>query len=362
MNNYEKNVLIDMDKNMWLQRNSHYYSEIAWKVLGFNEDGSFDIKNGCYISIGCGSGKLEKSSFEKILEKDDTEKWNAFEKIYSEIYSKKSTNRYSLYRFLFEFKIGDYIVIPGNKTFNVFQIESEVLDYSNIDIIKSIKNAGGDIDKIINNKEDFKYFRKLKPVRLNIPRKGYAEASLRSKLNYRGTMLKLSDDAKVDLINAVKSDKPISLYSSAMDALTSTFLEEIKKIDPNQFERLIQWYFKKINADESIILPKNYSSKIGKEDADIRAKFEDLKIVIYIQAKLYNEESDLKNAIEQIKEYKIKNPFNFEDKDFTKLYWIISTTKNPEKIEVDEDIRIIEGIEFAEMLLKVGLQNIDEPL
>ena len=114
--------------NLWLNKYVIFikFSDIAWKVLGFNADGSFDIKNGCYISIGCRAGKLKKSSFEKILEKDDTEKWNTFEKIYSEIYKKKSTNRYSLYKFLFEFKIGDYIVIPGNKTFNVFQIESEL--------------------------------------------------------------------------------------------------------------------------------------------------------------------------------------------------------------------------------------------
>ncbi len=361
MNLYEKSVKIDKEKRMWLHRNKHY-GDIGWKVLGFDKN-DFSDKNGCYISVGCCSGKLELESFQKIQKSENKKKM--FEDIYyNEVSREKPRVRHFLYKFLFEFEKGDYIVIPSefSSTFSVFQIESDVLDYNNNQVKRSIKIAGENIEKIISEKRDFKYFRKLKPIRINISRRDYARGALSSELKFQGTTKELSEEAKENLINAVEANRPISFYSIAMKSLTTELLKVIETITPEQFESMIEWYFKKIKADEVEILPKNYSNKKGKEDADIKATFENLKLQIYVQAKHYKGKADLKWANNQLKEYKEIKDMSFKDNRYSIIYWIICSAEEANTEVVDENIRVIRGEEFAEMLLKVGLQNIDEAL
>ena len=118
----------------------------------------------------------------------------------------------------------------------------------------------------------------------------------------------------------------------------------------------MQLFFQKIQHGK-----KDYA------DADIVAFFDNIKVAILIQAKHHKGETN-GWAVEQIDNYKkqLEDP-NYEldiDADnYTYIPWVISTcedfsdeAKNKAK---DSKIRLINGKEFAKMILEQGLQNID---
>lgn len=362
MSNYtDKCSNINESANIWMHRCNHY-GKAAWEMLGYDYDSKkFSDENGCYISVGCGSGKWGEEEYNSVKKSED--KWKEFEKHYTT--GSKPRYRHFLYKFFFEFKKDDYIVVPSGGEFHVFQIESDnMLIYGGQDEI--IKKRFDQIGlKLENKDDDFKFFRKVKPIRVQIPRKGYAVGELCSKLKYQGTTLEITDDAAKILKDALRADEPFSIYKS-IDSLKKVLYDEaLNKITPDNLESLIKWYFKKKGADIYDILPKNYSEKVEREDADVLAVFEDLKIRFYVQAKAYKGEVNLNAAQEQLKKY-MEYHVPDTDEKYTDIKWIICLAESEDKIknidEINKEIRVIHGMEFAEMLLNVGLQNIDEAL
>lgn len=371
MNQYKEKVLnIDESANIWMHRCNHY-GDAAWKMLGYNyASKNFTNENGCYISIGCSSGAWTKDDYEKIDFSKD--KWKAFEEKYN---ADKPRYRFSLYRFFFAFQKNDYIVVPSSGEFHVFQIESdEILTYDDEIIQKRFHEIGLDLDTVKKNQDNFKFFRKVIPIRVQIPRKGYAVGELCAKLKFYGTTIEIKDNAAEILKKALKAEKPFSIYDNSSIKMAGILYENaLKKITPDGFENLIAWYFKKKGADVYDILSKNYAQKVETEDTDVMAVFEDLKIRIFVQAKAYlgteNDSVDLSSAIEQINKYEAYHFSEFE-KGYTNIKWIICLAKSNDAIKdfkkitsnTNENIRIINGTEFAEMLLNAGIQNIDEAL
>lgn len=363
MSNYtDKCSNINESANIWMHRCNHY-GKAAWEMLGYDYDSKkFSDENGCYISVGCESGKWSIEEYNSIKNSED--KWKEFEKHYTN--GSKPRYRYFLYKFFFEFKKDDYIVVPSGGEFHVFQIESDdMFTYDGKDEI--IKKRFDQIGlKLENKDDDFKFFRKVKPIRVQIPRKGYAVGELCSKLKYQGTTLEITDTAAEEFKNALKADGPFSIYDRSIEKLKEELYNNaLKKLTPDQLESLISWYFKKKGADIYDILKKNYSDKIEKEDVDVLGIFEDLKLRFFVQAKAYKGNMELTGAKEQIKKY-IEYHVLEKDKKYTDVKWIICLAKSDKEIKdldnMDNDIRVINGMEFAEMLLNVGLQNIDEAL
>lgn len=358
MRNYKEKIN-DYNENakIWLHRCNHYGIK-AWEMLGYNSDNTFSDEYGCYISVGCGSGKWSFEEYNKIKESEN--QWEEFEKHYEKV---KPRYRYFLYKFFFEFKKDDYIVVPGGNEFHVFQIESdEVFTYNNNEIKKRLEKINLN-SKTIND-DDFKFFRKVNPIRVQIPRKGYATGELCSKLKYRGTTLEINNEAADCLRSALYADNPFSLYSNSIQQFKKALFNLLCKINPEQFENLISWYFKKKGADIYDVLPKNYSDKIEKEDADVLAVFEDLKIRFFVQAKSYKGNMDLSNAKNQIEKY-VEYHIDNNKNDYTNVMWIICLAESDDKIQnlnelKNSKIRVINGMDFAEMLLQIGLQNIDD--
>lgn len=352
---------INDSARIWLHRCNHY-GKAAWIMLGYNYDNNaFSDENGCYISVGCGSGTWSVQEYNFI--KNSTDMWKEFEEKYNK---SKPRYRYFLYRFFYEFKKDDYIVIPSSGEFHVFQIESDAMLTYDDQIIKDRFNKIGlNPEEIKQNKHDFKFFRKVKPVRVQIPRKGYAVGELSSKLKYQGTTLEITDNAADLLKNALIADKPFSIYDASIEELKKKLYDNaLTKITPENLESLITWYFKKKGADIYDVLPKNYAEKVADEDADVIAIFEDLKIRIFVQAKAYVGNMNLSNAEEQLKKYMNYHVLDF-NKKYTDIKWIVCLATSDNDIKdsgIIKDIRIINGMEFAEMLLNAGLQNIDEVL
>lgn len=370
MNDYKEKVSnINESANIWMHRCNHY-GKAAWEMLGYDYDSKkFSDENGCYISVGCGSGKWSIEEYDSVKNSED--KWKEFEKHYTT--GSKPIYRHFLYKFFFEFKKDDYIVVPSGGEFHVFQIESDdMLIYGGKDEI--IKKRFDQIGlKLENKDDDFKFFRKVKPIRVQIPRKGYAVGELCSKLKYQGTTLEITDDAAKILKDALRADEPFSIYGRSIKFLTKNLYENaLKNITPDNLESLIAWYFKRKGADVYEVLKKNYSEKVEQEDADVLAIFEDLKIRFFVQAKAYTNKNDKKvnldGAICQLNKYMNYHVIESDEK-YTDLKWIVCLAETNEGIEnydkikeENNDIRFINGMEFAEMLLNVGLQNIDEAL
>lgn len=368
MSNYTKPYTnFNEEANIWMHRCNHY-GEKAWKMLGYNyEENEFSNENECYISIGCGSGSWDENDYNNIKNiSDDKKKWNEFEIKYDG--GKKPRYRYYLYRFFFEFKANDYIVVPSGGEFHVFQIENDdVLTYEDTDILTRFEAIDLSYEEIKNNKYDFKFFRKVRPVRVKIPRKGYATGNLYSKLKYQGTTLEIKAEASTELKKALSAGAPFSIYNTSMKWMARRLYRALTKISPEQFESLIAWYFKKKGADIYDVLPKNHANKVENEDADVLAIFDDIKLRIFVQAKAYTgNKIDLSHAETQIEKYMNLHVLNIKN-EYTNLMWIVCLAKSNDVIEnIDEikakGIRVINGMEFAEMLINVGLQDIDSAL
>lgn len=339
----------EIQGDAWLHRNNHN-GGTAWKVLGFDDNDKFTDplgKGEYYISIGCYSRKLKKESYERIKKQ-----WAEFEKIcFNELYNgERPKYRYSLWRFLFEFKQGDILLVPGkHKDFHVFRIISEKPVMRD-----EIKDQFPNID--FDDKHDFHYFWKVEPVRVNMENSKLADQALSSRMKFRGTTSWLDQNLKESLKTAVTSER-ISLYEAAQEKLCQAFLDKINaKTNDYKFEKLIKWYFLKTGASSAKVLGKNTP---GTQDADVEATFEALRVKVYVQAKKQKYDPQIETARKQIEEYKKNN--HTEDDGYTYLYWVIHASAAEPKFEEETDeIRLINGIEFAGMLLDAGISGIDE--
>lgn len=93
------------------------------------------------------------------------------------------------------------------------------------------------------------------------------------------------------------------------------------------------------------------------------AVFENLKLIIYIQAK-FHKDKDNEWAINQILDYKT-NRESIDD-GYNKIAWVITSadTFNDEakKIAAENEIQLIDGIEFSKMLLNAGINLLNTNL
>lgn len=203
----------------------------------------------------------------------------------------------------------------------------------------------------------------------NLSRKEYADSALTSRLKIRQTNADITDisNSVKQAIESKKKDKPLNFYDDAIEKLIPEMLNQIvDQLNPDKFEILIKKYTEKLGANATV-LSKNQHGKKDYADADVVALFDNIKVAILIQAKHHKGETN-DWAVEQINNYikQLEDP-NYEldiDADnYTYIPWVISTcedfsdeAKNKAK---DSKIRLINGKEFARMILEQGLQNID---
>ncbi len=346
---------IDENAACILHRNNHS-DEKSWALLGLHEDG-FHPGQECYLSIGCGSGKLSPADYRDI--RDAAQPFGDFERIYAEKVQPGGTKRrHSLYKFLFLYKPGDYLVIPQGAVFHVFRVAGEVefLD----DVRTQLCAAGYDPEQILAEQADLAFFRRVEPVKLSMERRQYAWGALASAMRYRGTVLYLSEAAKSGVAEAIKAEAGISFAAEMSNSLIGTLVEQLQRLTDTQFESLICWYFLKLGADEASVLPKRYAGKQGQEDTDVFAQFNALNLRIYVQAKAFRNTADLNWACRQIAGYKQLHVTDWYE--YTNIFWVVTSAVHLEydaALPEQENIRIIDGEEFAQMLLDVGFRSMD---
>lgn len=284
----------------------------------------------------------------------------------------KVRQRFGLQRFL-EMEQGDRVVVPTWGAFHVYEIaNNERLVPAQIgDELKELRNwqdncavvRKGYIETLgeEETRVDLGFFRRVSRIELGIPREGYADAALTSRLKVRQTNVEITDLCK-SIENAIrrhKENRPINLRRQMLDKCESSVRETILDVqNPDQFEKLIKRYFECQGANVEIPA-KNQRDKEG--DSDIVATFESLKLVVYVQAKRHNGEADAW-AVEQIKQYAADKSAVGSDEKFTRLAWVVSTAENfsrrCQERARQSQVRLVDGNEFARMLLDTDIERL----
>lgn len=358
---------INNQTHYWLQR-------ISWCPLL-----SVPLLRKGYLATGWSDMCDEEDIVRKAKEDD-----KFLAKLFSDRWGSGKWGRYigSLRRF-FDMNVGDWVIVPSYGTFSVYEITGDARPVSEIKddfITEDLNEKKVFIDgKFVYEEDatekddrkvvDIGFVRTVKLLFEDISRYDYAPADLTSRLKYMGTNCNI-DDLKDSITTATTQftkKMPINLYGQISEGCIDIIKSEISKMtNPDKFEKLVKWYFDKVGADIATILHKNPSDKIGTEDADVFAEFESIRTKIYVQVKQYQGKTG-KNAVEQISQYKEKEKLSSHSDGYTIEYWVISmsdTFDDDAKMKAqDDNIILINGNEFAEMLLRAGfsqLENFDQ--
>jgi hypothetical protein len=346
----------------------------------------------CWLSVGFGEAV---EYYESLVA---AEEWNDFNTVCTTIYDKRirakticaswwesEIKRKQLRRFLM-LAIGDIVVVPlSNGNFSIFEVDGEPKPVSVLKPELYVINKSTNKTKLclpnqllvneINNKEiDLGFVVKTKPVKEKntMLRKEYADARLTTIMKFPRTNTDIVDEDGIKSVDrAIKATKPINFYNSAIGESSSPLLGRIDEdITPDKLERLIKWYMER-QGFIAVIAAKNETGKPEGSDVDVIAMSEALHQTIYIQAKKHTGETD-EYAVEQVvkyckyhKEQKDSLECDNDDNKYGHVYaqWVITTAKdfslNAKSLAENENVRLINGIEFARMLIDSGINNIN---
>ena len=124
-------------------------------------------------------------------------------------------------------------------------------------------------------------------------------------------------------------------------------------------ERVVKWYIDKIGASSSIIPPKKNLGK-NQGDADVVAWFDELQVMLVIQVKQYKRIVN-ENAVRQI--VLANHYYDTQYPAYTSIKWLVTTCNNFSDKALDmaeqENVRLIGGDEFANMILNVGIKDMN---
>ncbi len=340
--------------NYWLHRIS-YIAELSYPLLDKG-----------YLTIGF-SDFTSNEMIDKALAND----WDYFNGKFQEMWGTVPRTRHNLWKFL-KFNKGDIVIVPSWGTFFVCEITDDRPLLINNTYSEDLKTWG---DKKVTtngvhliaengNAYDLGFARQIKVLYKNISREKFADAKLTSRMKIRQTNALINDLKKSieKSIENYKANKPIHLHSIIIDKTASLVLDSIKnELNPDKFEKLVKTYFKTIGANEVTIPAKNERNKEG--DADIVAVFENIKLIIYTQAKFQKEQIS-EWGTNQILDYKT-NKESIAD-GYNKIAWVITTANTfneaAEKIATENEIQLINGLNFSKMLLNAGINLLNTNL
>jgi len=343
-------------RKYWLHRISYEWDVSSWLLKhGILTIGWSDLSNTSIVS--------------SIRSHTDTA---AFERIMASAGQKENRSRWNLWHFC-NFNIGDIVLVPlYNSEFSLYEIVGSPMPITKLPRFNEqivIENGNqilidddGYFKRALSGKRvDLGFAVSVKPLRENLSRYEFADNALTARMKMRQANGDISD-LEQNILNVLKADSPINLYVSIIKQLSDQLLAAIKEqLTPDKFENLIKWYFQKVGATKSYINAKNKSGKSEGADADIIAEFEQMRVIIYVQAKLHDNITS-QWAVEQIMKY--KDQFDAQYEDYTTIPWVISTAEkfSDEAITLAQEnhVRLLSGHEFSRLLLDVGITDINE--
>ena len=326
------------------------------------------IKKG-YLTLGWSA-----FSSTNILDAAREKGYPNFDIITEQFGENHNRSRWNMWYFA-QMKAGDTVVVPlYSGLFSVYEVCDVAKSITELE--KVFSSLEGIWDKHIIEWKDHKlydadackkidigFFIKVMPIVENVPRK-LVSGMLISRMKIRTTNADITDIAEfVETgIKAGKENKPITLYGEVVDSLVEQMRKKIVTVlNPDKFERLVKWYLERCGASSAWIPAKNEAGKKDGADADVIAEFDNLKYIVYVQAKWHEgETSDW--AVYQINSYKDQKSEG--DSAYSYATWVISSAeKFSEQAVADAEekgVRLIDGKEFARMLLDIGLLDIDD--
>lgn len=330
---------------------------------------SYSLLEKGYLTLGW--SKFTDSDILNAAREDEYRRFNPIAKEYGE---DKNRSRWCMWYFARMMK-EDYVVVPQyDGRFSIYEVCEEAKPIYYIeDIIPDVYPAWGDhkivwkehrlYDETESRLIDLGFSIKVKPIVEGVLR-NYVTGVLVSRMKIRSTNADISDiGSHVEIAKKVgETGTPVSLYEQSIETLSIQLKEKLKDIlDDSRFEKLIKWYIEKCGAEYTKIPAKNEPGKRDGADADIVAEFKNLKHIVYIQAKLHSgETSDW--AVNQINEYFSQKSEG--DPDYSYARWVISTcdsfSEKAVMLAKQNNVRLIDGEEFARMLLDAGLLSLDD--
>ena len=313
-----------------------------------------------------GWGKVSNDGFLGRVWNKDRE---VFDVAYETDFGQLTRNRYCLYMFLNEFQKGDYVIVPGDRDFSVYEITGDK-PFSKEHVVEYVKNlsscntfdysVGKYYRKGTFDELELGFFWQVKPVVTNISRDGYADNALRKRLKFQMTNIRMTDlaDSIEEAIKNKRAKKIINLRQELVEGVSKTILDKLKtRINDSKFEKVVEWYLQRLGATSTDIPAKrNLSTAQG--DIDVIAVFDDLRVVVMVQAKQYQNEVD-KNAVEQV--VRASNYYTPQYPTYTPLLWVVATcdkfTEDAISYADENNVRLIGGDEFAPMILDIGIKD-----
>jgi Holliday junction resolvase-like predicted endonuclease len=306
---------------------------------------------------------------EEFLNKSINGDGEYFESEFRKLEGRLPKRRWSLWYFLTAMDKGDWVIVPGDGVFSIYEIldKNAILpshiEFNNLKDWNGlpVKQENGFFYDNDNNNIDIGFLRRVEPVCLNIPRSAYADNSLTKRLKTQWTTSDVNDleESIKASIKRYNEKKPINIKFSILESSVDTWLKIIySDLDDKKFEELVRCYFLQIGSTDAYIPSRNEQNKKG--DVDVIATFEQLHTIINVQVKLHEVETD-EWAIEQIKEY-AKSKANSDD-GYLRQYWVISSAENYSESAVrlakENNVLLIDGREFAKMLILSGIQKLE---
>lgn len=351
---------MDSEKHFWLHRISHH-AEIAHPLfdMGYLSYGWLD-----FAVIPNFISNVRSDSGWEYLEKEMIRVWDCL-----------PPNRHQLWRYIYQFKKGDWVLVPSWYTFSICEIlDDEPLTMSDIKDLDIKDWNGNAVQKngegffVNDNNEmiDLGFVRRIKIIARDIPRADYADAALLSRMKVRQTNVNIDDLSQMvlDALTRYKENMPIN-FRRELDAIIPRICESINtKLDDSKFERLVKWFFMRQGATSVEIPPKNPSGKRGDEDVDVIATFDLLNTIYYVQVKHHIGETD-SWATEQISLVK-KLQDEKTDDSYSRIYWVLSSAETfsdeCQRKALETGVRLIDGKAFASMLIDSGFLGVNESL
>lgn len=337
--------------------------------ISYEGNVSYSLLNKGYLTLGWSI--FADSDVLNSVREDGYSGFDAITEKYGENHNR---SRWSMWYFA-QIKAGDTIVVPQysglfsvyeacDKAENIRELENYVSSFDGMwDNHTIVWNEHRLFDVNEKRSVDLGFFIKVKPIIENVPRK-FVGGELISRMKIRTTSADITDIGKYveSGINAGKTKKPITLYGDVIDPLVECMRKSIMStLDPDKFEKLVKWYLDRCGASSSRIPKKNEPGKEDGADADIVAEFDNLKYIVYVQAKWHKGETS-GWAVHQIDSY--KNQKSEGDSAYTYATWVISSADKFSTEAVadaaEKGVRLIDGKEFARMLLDIGLLNIND--
>jgi len=281
-------------------------------------------------------------------------------------------SRWSLYNFINNMKAGDIVLVPSYGTFSICEIlDDKVLSneslpvehYTNLGI--SLHHTDGPDNGYLyyegtQSCVDLGFYRNVKVLHPDLVRDEYADGNLISRMKIMQTNSDITGLEEIikKAIKRAEDKKPINLREEFFGETCQTMQKVVQECTNDKtFEQLVENYLRAIGAD-IVTTPAKNESKTEDGDADRVAYFEWLNLRVSVQVKKHkNITGDW--GVDQIIAYQK----NHDAQDCNELLWLISSaddfTDKAKAKAKDAKVRLINGTEFARLLMDVGIKKLN---